>query len=64
LSLRHWDVGQHGVWGGLIADDRARLRRQWPADHRGRGRAPVSGTIVRPILPPLPVRVAKGSGAR
>jgi len=35
LSLRHWDVGQHGVWGGLIAADRAQLRRQWPADHHG-----------------------------
>src|SRR5262249_9341436 len=34
LSLRHWDVGQHGVWGGLIAADRARLRRQRPAGHR------------------------------
>jgi hypothetical protein len=22
LSLRHWDIGQHGVWGGLIAADR------------------------------------------
>jgi hypothetical protein len=28
LSLRHWDIGQHGVWGGLIAADRARLRCQ------------------------------------
>ena len=28
LSLRHWDVGQHGVWGGLVAADRARLRRR------------------------------------
>src|SRR5580704_3068727 len=27
LSLRHWDVGQHGVWGGLVAADRADLRR-------------------------------------
>ena len=27
LSLRHWDIGQHGVWGGLIATDRADLRR-------------------------------------
>jgi WhiB family redox-sensing transcriptional regulator len=36
LSLRHWDFGQHGVWGGLVAADRARLRRPWPADHRGR----------------------------
>ena len=38
LSLRHWDTGQHGVWGGLVATDRAHLRRRWPADHRGRRR--------------------------
>jgi hypothetical protein len=28
LSLQHWDIGQHGVWGGLIAADRVRLRRR------------------------------------
>jgi hypothetical protein len=28
LSLRRWDIGQHGVWGGLVAADRARLRHQ------------------------------------
>ena len=28
LSLRRWDIGQHGVWGGLVAADRARLRRR------------------------------------
>jgi hypothetical protein len=28
LSLRHWDIGQHGVWGGLVAADRARLRHK------------------------------------
>ena len=28
LSLRHWDIGQHGVWGGLVPADRARLRRR------------------------------------
>ena len=28
LSLRHWDIGQHGVWGGLVAVERAALRRQ------------------------------------
>jgi Transcription factor WhiB len=28
LSLRRWDIGQHGVWGGLVAADRARLRLQ------------------------------------
>ena len=25
LSLRHWDIGQHGVWGGLVATDRENL---------------------------------------
>jgi hypothetical protein len=28
LSLRHWDIGQHGVWGGLVAGERAALRRR------------------------------------
>ena len=28
LSLQYWDIGRHGVWGGLVAADRARLRRQ------------------------------------
>ncbi len=27
LSLRYWDIGQHGVWGGLVAAERAALRR-------------------------------------
>ena len=27
LSLRHWAIGQHGVWGGLVAAERAALRR-------------------------------------
>jgi hypothetical protein len=31
LSLQHWDIGQHGVWGGLIAADRARPHRRMPA---------------------------------
>jgi len=26
LSLRHWDIGQHGVWGGLVAAERAASR--------------------------------------
>jgi transcription factor WhiB len=33
LSLRHWDVGQHGVWGGMVAAERASLRRQM-LEHR------------------------------
>ena len=35
LSLRRWDIGQHGVWGGLVAADRARLRRRAPLHHGG-----------------------------
>jgi hypothetical protein len=32
LSPRHWDIGQHGVWGGLVPAERAALRRsRWPA---------------------------------
>jgi hypothetical protein len=43
LSLRYWDVGQHGVWGGLIAADRrgpappAARRSRTPQDRRIRG---------------------------
>ena len=43
LSLRQWDIGQHGVWGGLVAADRAYLRRlaarrapRTPRDRRAR----------------------------
>jgi hypothetical protein len=64
LSLRHWDIGQHGVWGGLIAADRARLRRQWSADHRERRPAPASGTIARALFPQVLVSLAKGSHAQ
>ena len=28
LSLRHWYIGQHGVWGGLVAAERAALPRR------------------------------------
>ena len=64
LSLRHWDVGQHGVWGGLVATDRAHLRRQWPGDHRGRRGTAVSGMIVRPPFPPVPLGLVPGGGAQ
>ena len=36
LSLRHWDIGQHGVWGGLAATDRADLRRRLPRTSQDR----------------------------
>jgi hypothetical protein len=28
LSLRRWDIGQYGVWGGLVAAERVALRRE------------------------------------
>jgi Transcription factor WhiB len=28
LSMRHWRIGQHGVWGGLVPAERAAVRRQ------------------------------------
>jgi WhiB family redox-sensing transcriptional regulator len=31
LALRHWTIGQHGVWGGLVAAERIALRRHWLA---------------------------------
>jgi Transcription factor WhiB len=40
LSLRHWDIGQHGVWGGLVPADRAALRRRkHPSTHNPPGAA-------------------------
>jgi Transcription factor WhiB len=28
LSLRRWDIGRHGVWGGLVAAERMALRSE------------------------------------
>ena len=41
FSLRHWNVGQHGVWGGLVAADRAALRRPGAA---AQARSPASSS--------------------
>jgi len=60
LSLRQWDIGRHGVWGGLVATDRAHLRRRRPADHRGRRRNAVSGMIVRAPFPAVPAGLVQG----
>jgi hypothetical protein len=38
LSLRHWAIGQHGVWGGLVPAERAALRRRWPSAASSNGR--------------------------
>jgi len=47
LSLRHWTIGQHGVWGGLVAADRAALRRRWLASPHDYGRALSSMRALR-----------------
>jgi hypothetical protein len=28
LALRHWTIGQHGIWGGLVPAERGALRLQ------------------------------------
>ena len=43
LSLRHWEIGQHGIWGGLVPADRARLRRLLTTGHGWRRRTAASG---------------------
>ena len=64
LSLRHWDIGQHGIWGGLVATDRAHLRRRWPAGHRRHRGTAVSGMIMRPLFPLLPLGLVQGGDAQ
>lgn len=32
LSLRRWEIGQYGVWGGLVAAERMSLRRELRAN--------------------------------
>jgi Transcription factor WhiB len=60
LSLRHWDIGRHGIWGGLIAADRARLRRRLPTDRSARRGATDPGTAVRPSTARALLGVVKG----
>jgi hypothetical protein len=64
LSLRHWDLGQHGVWGGLIAADRARLRRGLTAPHRARGGMATAGGGEAGGISRVPRRLVKDGEAR
>ena len=64
LSLRHWDIGQHGVWGGLTATDRAHLRRRracppsrTPQDRPVRSKRPAA-------IPPGAVGPGTGPGRK
>ncbi len=38
LSMRHWRIGQHGIWGGLVPVERAAVRRQRLESARRNGR--------------------------
>ena len=64
LSLRHWEIGQHGVWGGLVAADRERLRRGLPGGP-GRRRGPAAAAMrVRPSVPGVHVGLVTGGDVR
>ena len=46
MSLRHWDIGQHGVWGGLVSAERAALRsKRRTAERAIPGAAPRSHVL-------------------
>jgi hypothetical protein len=64
LSLRHWDIGQHGVWGGLVAADRARLRRGLPGSPGGRRGPAAAGMMVRPSAPGVHLGLVTGGDVR
>jgi len=51
LSLRQGDSGQHGVWGGLVANDRMRLRRRLTAAHSAHGEMAAAGGAVAGASP-------------
>jgi hypothetical protein len=33
LSLQHWDIGRHGIWGGLVAAQRIKLHDRMAPGH-------------------------------
>lgn len=58
LSLRHWTIGQHGVWGGLVPAERAELRRGNGRGGPGRNLARQPRTLTVAWLPAKSRRVA------
>ena len=60
LSLRHWAVGRHGIWGGLVPADRARLRRLLSTDHGWRHGTAVAGTEDVAAMSPVLWRAVEG----
>ena len=64
LSLRHWDLSQYGVWGGLVAADRARLRRGLTATHRAQGGMAAAVGETTEGMSRVVRRVVRGGDAR
>src|SRR5216683_4742939 len=60
LSLRHWDIGQHGVWGGLVAAERAALRRR---RHPSIIRESTRVLLTDGVDPDVAVRSSPGGGS-
>ena len=64
LSLRYWDIGQHGVWGGLVAAERAQIRARLPAYRTGgRGTAVVRDDCAA-VMSRAPLRLVKDRDVR
>ena len=63
LSLRQWAVGQHGIWGGLVPADRARLRRLLCTGHGWRRGRAVAGTEDVAAMSPVLWRAVEGVDA-
>jgi len=58
VALRHPEIGQHGVWGGLVAAERVTLPRRRPAACSARPRAAAAkrrGQALPSPGPPGPV---------
>jgi len=64
LSLRYWNLGRHGVWGGLVAADRARLRRRQPADSTAANRSTAVPNIGTTVMLRVQWRPLKGWDVR
>ena len=60
LSLRHWDIGQHGVWGGLVPAERAQIRRRMHADRNECGRIAAYRSDAAAVISRLLWRPVKG----
>jgi hypothetical protein len=64
LSLRHWDIGQHGIWGGLVAAERAAVRRLLRAHMARRARASSSHRALIQVRPHTPPQAADRRAGR